>query len=96
MYVGTFNHRIIVIQNEITINFLNVSIWLSFCFNSILFDQYGYMATSCFKVNNLYLYTIDGNYTGTSLSTPWNTQYIGFDAKGHFVVISFNQISIYN
>jgi hypothetical protein len=96
MYVGTLNRRILVIQNGVIINQFYSSIWYSLWFIHILFDQYGYMARSCDLTNNLCLYTQDGIYTGTSLFIPLYPQYFGFNTKGRFVLISTNQISIYN
>jgi hypothetical protein len=96
MYVGTTSGTILVMQNEIIINEFNGCNMANAALTSILFDQYGYMATSCDLRNKLYLYTQNGTYTGTSLSTPALPRYIGFDTKGRFVLISFNQISIYN
>jgi hypothetical protein len=87
MYIGTTTGTILVMQIEIR----------KIILHSILFDQYGYMASSCnYTMNNLYLLTQDGNYTGISLSTPTFPRYIGFDIKGRFVLISFHQISVYN
>jgi hypothetical protein len=55
------------------------------------------MATICNDpTNKLYFYDTDGRYTGTFLSTPVKPRYIGFDTKGRFVLISTNQIIIYN
>jgi hypothetical protein len=97
MFVGTTNGIVILIQNELIINQFNGCNGSSVSLTSILFDQYGYMATICSDpTNKLYLYNSNGTYTGTSLSTPSNTRYIGFDAKGRFVVISRYQISVYN
>ncbi len=95
MFVGTSNGTILVIENDRIINQFNGCNAASNQLTSILFDQYGYMATIC-SFPQLYLYNSNGTYTGTSLSTPSNTRYIGFDAKGRFVVISRYQISVYN
>ena len=64
---------------------------------SILFDQFGYMATSCDDtINKLFLNYANGSYTGKNISTTINPSYFGFDSKGHFVQISFTKINIYN
>jgi hypothetical protein len=97
MYVGTTNGTIIVIQNEVIINKFNGCNGIIITVTFILFDQYGYMATICSDpTNKLYLYNSNGTYTGTSLSTPKNPRYIGFDTKGRFILISTNQTIIYN
>jgi hypothetical protein len=97
MFVGTTNGTILVIQNEMIINQFNGCNGDSVQLTSILFDQYGYMATICSDpTNKLYLYNSNGTYTGTSLSTPVNPRYIGFDTKGRFILISYYQMIIYN
>jgi hypothetical protein len=97
MYVGTGNGIILVIQNEVIINQFNGCNGTIITVTFILFDQYGYMATICSNpTNKLYLYNSNGTYTGTSLLTPVNPRYIGFDTKGRFVLISTNQTTIYN
>jgi hypothetical protein len=97
MLVGTGHGIILVIQNEVIINEFNGCNGIIITVTFILFDQYGYMATICSDpINQLYLYNSNGTYTGTSLSTPKNPRYIGFDTKGRFILISVNQIIIYN
>ena len=97
MYVGTTNGIVILIQNELIINQFNGCNGTSVTLTYILFDQYDCMATICSDpTNKLYLYNTDGTYTGTNLSTPSKPRYIGFDTKGRFVLISTNQIIIYN
>ena len=97
MFVGTTDGTILVILNELIINQFNGCNGDSVTLNSILFDQYGYFATSCNNpTNKLYLYTSNRTYTGSSLSTPIAPRYIGFDIKERFVLISTNQILINN
>ena len=97
LYVGTSGGMILVYQNEILINQFNGcngnSVWIT----SIFFDPNGYMATTCANpTNKLYLFSPNGSFTGKSITTPRYPQYIGFDSKGRFILISWNQISIYN
>jgi hypothetical protein len=97
MFVGTSNGTILIIQNEVIKNQFDGCNGARVASTFILFDQYGYMTTSCENpTNKLYLYTQDGSYTGTSLSTPLNPRYIGFDKKGFFFVTSRFQISVFN
>ena len=95
MYVGTTNGIVLVVLNETTVNQFNGcggnGVWLF----SILFDQYGYFATSCDN-NKLYLLFANGTYTGKEITTPNYPYFIGFDSKGHFIHTSWKQISIYN
>ena len=95
LYVGTLNGTVLVVQNETIVNQFNGcggnGVWVL----SILFDQYGYCATSCIY-NKLYLLFANGTYTGKDITTPTYPVYIGFDSKGHFIQISRFQITIYN
>ena len=94
LYVGTFTGIILVYQNEILIKQFDgcngYSDWLS----SVLFDQNGYMATSC--SGRLHLFYPNGSLIGKSITVPPESEYIGFDSKGRFILISENQMNIYN
>ena len=95
LYVGTTNGIVLVVQNDVIVNQFNGcggnSIWLT----SILFDHYGYFATSCYN-DKLYLLFANGTYTGKVITTPINPFYIGFDSKDHFIQLSKSQTTIYN
>jgi hypothetical protein len=95
MYIGTKNGSIVVILNETIIFKFPACNQSSIMLTSILFDHYGYMATSC---NNyqLYLYNSNGTFMNMSFQSPNEPRYIGYDSKGRFFLISFYQISIYN
>ena len=96
LYVGTANTGLILVfQNEIITSQFNGCDGKSVYLTSILFDQTGYMATSC-ENSKLYLYSPYGAFTGKSITTPVYPRYIGFDSKGRFVIISYYQISFYN
>ena len=95
LYVGTRRGIIFVYQNEIIIKQFNGCDENIAGLSSLLFDQNGYMVSSCSKTNNLYLFSPNGSFTGKSLITPIDSEYIGFDSKGRFIQISENQISIY-
>ena len=97
LYVGTYGGIIIVYQNEIIINQFNGCDGNNDVLTSILFDQNGYMATSCYNpTSKLYLFAPNGSFTGKYLTTPDYPQYIGFDSKGRFIQISGYEIIIYN
>ena len=98
LYVGTTGGIILVYQNEIFINQFNACDGNIYSImTSILFDQNGYMATSCsYPSNKLYIFSQNGSFTGKSLTMPSFPEYIGFDSKGRFIQISTKQISINN
>jgi hypothetical protein len=94
LFVGTTNGTILLIVNETIVNKFNGcnnAIQIIF---SILFDQFGYMATSCYN-NQLYLYYSNGTFTGKIKSTVSHPTYINFDINGRFILILLNQIQIY-
>ena len=98
LYVGTEGGMILVYQNEMLINKFDGSNQRYDKVTSILFDQNGYMATSCDNpASKLYLYSPDGSFTGKSMDTCADfPSYIGFDSKGRFIQISAKRIRIYN
>ena len=97
MYVGTGTGIVLVVQNEIIVNQFNGCGGNIVLLYSILFDEYGYLATSCDNpVNKLFLFFQNGTYTGKTINTLIRPWYIGFDSKGHFILILLNQIKIYN
>ena len=96
LYIGTNTGLILVIQNENILNQFNGCGGNSVLLNSILFDDYGYMATSCSDVNKLYLLFPNATSTSKIITTPLNPEYIGFDSKGRFIIILINKITIYN
>jgi len=96
MFVGDdAKGTILVIENETIVNEFNGCNGNKFMLSYILFDDCGLMATSCSN-KKLYLYYPNRTYTGKSLNTPPNPRYIGFDSKGRFVQISWQQISTYS
>ena len=94
MYIGTTVGAVLVFHNEVIVNQFNGCGGNSLLLSAILFDDYGYMATSSFSFSNLHF--PNGSYTGKSMATPIHPRYIGFDSKGHFIQISVYQITIYN
>ena len=81
----------LVIENQQIINTFDGCDFVT----SIIFDQSGYMATSCYGQRKLYLYDNNLSYTGKSISIDYDALTIAFDSKGRFVVVSSDQISIY-
>ena len=101
LYVGDSKiGTILVLLNEAIIKNYNGCNGNSVRLSSILFDNCGYMATNCNDIpntiNQLYLYDPNGTYLSKNFTTPTGPRYIGYDSKGHFIQISWTQISIYN
>jgi hypothetical protein len=97
LIVGTLSGAVLAIVNKTIINSVNGCNDNSAGITSILFDDYDYMATSCDDpVNQLFLYFLNGSFTGKSISTPYRTFKIGFDSKNRFYILSMNQISLFN
>ena len=96
LFVGTYGGSIFVIVNKLVVNSFNSCNGNSALVSSFLFDQYGSIAALCYaSINYLYLYLSNGTYANKNLLTPTGGEYIGFDSKGRFLVISDYQINIY-
>ena len=95
LYVGTETGLIVVIVNRTILTSFDGCLGSSNIIRSILFDQFGYFASTCEDSNKLYLYTSNGTYTGKSLETPFYAEFIQFDSVGRFVLLSALEISIY-
>ena len=99
LYVGTYRGLILVISNKIVIRTFNGcnSNCLANIITSIVFDQFGYMATTndASVANNAYLYDSNALLIG-SFSVPNYLCDMQFDSKGRLIFVSFNQITIYN
>jgi hypothetical protein len=77
MYVGTTNGLVLVIQNERILNQFNGCGGNSATVDSILFDDYGYIVTSCDNpFNILHLYFVNRTFTGQSITTPTSPLFI--------------------
>ncbi len=101
MYVGCDYGKVLVIVNQRIIDTFDGCAGNGIRVTSLLFDQSGYMATSCIYSEStedsisLFLFK-NSNYTGKSLSVAFNPKFIAFDSKGRFIVVSQRQISILN
>ena len=96
LFVGTYGGSIFVIVNKVVVNSFNSFNGNIAFVSSFLFDQYGSLAAFCHtSINQLFLYLSNGIYANKTLQTPTGGQYIGFDSKGRFLIISYYQISIY-
>jgi hypothetical protein len=92
LYIGTSRSSVIVVVNKIIIRIFPSCSTVS----SIVFDDCGLMATSCFIFNYNDLYYSNETYANKSLITPPGYPvYVGFDSKGRYVQISTEQISIF-
>jgi hypothetical protein len=97
LIVGTSNGKILTIVNKTTINTFNGCNGNTVALTSIIFDDYGYMATCCdSSVNQVFLYYLNGTFTGKNISTPSRPFKIGFDSKNIFYILSLTEISLYN
>jgi hypothetical protein len=66
--------------------------------NSILFDNYNHILVLCESPANMYIYHLNGSYTGLNMSTcRTNTKswFVNFDSKDRLVVLCHNLIEIY-
>ncbi len=65
--------------------------------NSILFDEYGYMASSCFGQVNLFNQSLSYIYKSTNFDSANFHRFINLDSKNRLITLSlFNVINIYS
>ena len=96
LYVGSYQSgKILVISNKVIIKVIEACNGDTPSVTSISLNQNGYISSVCEWTNAIFLYHINGTYTGKSISTPANPEYFGLDSKGRVVIISQYQISIY-
>ncbi len=95
LYVGTNNGMMLVIVNKQIIKQFNGCNQQSVRLNSILFDDFNNMATSCDN-KQLYLYNTAGTYLNKSIQTVPYPRFIGLDSKSRLVVVTYTKIILYN
>jgi hypothetical protein len=91
IYVGTMNHTILVLQNNIIASSLNTVCEI---ISSLLIDDYGTMLVLCRSPIMLYFYNVNGTMIGSS-PVSGDVTYMNFDSKGRFIINSFYQFNIY-
>ena len=94
MYIGTTSGTVLSIENEITVDRFKGCGGINVVLTSILFDEYGYIVTTCYN-RRLYLLFQNGTSTGKTITALVNPQFIGIDSNGYFILISQKQIKIY-
>jgi hypothetical protein len=93
-FIGTTTNKVLKMQNKTII-----SSFITKCtgvITSVLVDDFGYIAVSCYTNNMVYLYNTNGSYMNKSISTPNCPMDIKIDSKGRFIIASNPQINIYN
>ena len=94
LYVGTINSEILVIENKIVTQKFDICMGITSYINSILVDQYDYMAVVCGAEDVTHLYYTNGSWVGISWVVYAQPQYIGYDSKERFVFIMTNELRI--
>ena len=96
IYVGTYyNATILVIDHKQIIKQFNACNGQNTNIFSILFDAYDNMVTGCSN-NQLYLYNTNGSYLSKNITTVNIPRCIQYDSKSRLVVVTSNQILLYN
>ena len=64
--------------------------------NSILFDDYNHMMVLCYQPAYVYIYHVNGTYTGIGFQVcNSSANYMNFDSKGRLVVLCQYEIAVY-
>lgn len=95
LYISTgAGSSILVVENGIIIDKFS-NICQTGVISSISFDQYDYMTVACRNDFAVYLYYLNGTYTGYYIDTNAPVSFAKLDSKGRFIVGCTNQIDIY-
>ena len=95
LYVGTSMSEVLVIENKKVTHIFNVCMGITSYINSILVDQYEYMALVCGRDDVTHLYYTNGSWVGISWVVYSTPQYIGYDSKGRFIFSMTNELRIF-
>ena len=92
LYVGDYSGRIFLVVNKLIVDDFDGCINHNSPITSIIFDDYGYLSTSC--ANKMYLFYSNGIYCNKFLRRVNGDDYnnIGFDSKGRFVFITHSEV----
>ena len=97
MFVGTLNGYILVIVNQTIINSFMGCNGNSIRIISILFDNYGNMATASDSASYLYLYNTIGVFQNKNISLQTGyPNFISFNSRSELVVSTWRSVYIYN
>ena len=93
---GCYGGQILVVENQVIVqNFQGCNDAYDYV-TSIAFDQYGYMATTCYSTNRIHIHNVNGIYTNKSVITSNYPRYVAFDSQNMLVLVSNNQITFYS
>jgi hypothetical protein len=93
-FIGTTTNKVLKMQNKTII-----SSFITNCtggINSVLLDDFDYIAVACYLDKMVYLYHTNGTYMNKYISTLFVPKDIKVDSKGRFIIASKPQIDIYN
>ncbi len=94
LYSGTYSGFVLVFENEIMIY-----TFITLCpgyIGSVLVDGYNHMAVACTSNNKVYIYHINGTYMNFYKDIASSPIYMGYDARGKFILTSFDGIYFLN
>ena len=95
LYVGiSSSAQVLVLQNNTISNVLTINSCLGVY--SIYFANNGYMLTACFSNNIATISNLSGVSQNISISTSMYPTVATVDSQGRLIVISVNQVDIYN
>jgi hypothetical protein len=92
IFVGNANGDIFLIMDKTIVKQFDGCINHYSAITSIVFDSYGYMATSC--ADKLYLFYSNGTYSHKRFTSGprYYLNYLAYDSKGRFVILSYSEI----
>jgi hypothetical protein len=93
LYVGLYGGVISVLENNLVVK--NITTLCTARITSIVIDANELIGVLCRVNDMLYLYSTNGSYTGTNMTTPLYPVFMNYDLNGHFIIAGIDQINIY-
>ena len=95
LFVGTKNGSVLVLENETIKTVYNDVCEQTSTVSSILIDEFGYMAVTCYQINMVHLYNVNGANMNISIPTAARPFNIAIDSHGRLIINTPNELDIY-
>ena len=95
LFVGTKNGSVLVLENETIKTVYNDVCEQTSTVSSILIDEFGYMAVTCYQINMVHLYNVNGANMNISIPTAARPFNIAIDSHGRLIINTPYELDIY-
>ena len=80
-------------QNNLMIQ--NITTQCTARVSSVLFDDYNHMLVLCETTSRVFIYHLNGSFTGISFYTCQQPTFLNFDSQNRIVITCGNEIAIF-